>query len=282
MRTTLSIAILIATAGLSAQTLPPLATTFADPAKYVPGTTYQSTNHNYPIRNPFYFEGRIDWDLLKITTPANAWDYVQRGIHEQDDLEDTVSAIKDYNTAISMNSLTNGTCQLITSTSTGFGQTVNPPPCMFTVRLRLGNLLKETDPLQAIGLFNQVLQIDPLRLGVNAMIAEAYTNMADGATDAAAQTISLNQAVAAYQAELALSPVTPLSISLTGDLANNAHVHWELSEVYQKLGDNANVAIELSLYLKATQWHSDTYAWRIQLAKNRLAKAQANVKKKTP
>jgi hypothetical protein len=80
--------------------------------------------------------------------------------------------------------------------------------------------------------------------------------------------------VTAYQAELALSPVTPLSISVNGDLANNAHVHWALSEVYGQLGDTTNVANELSLYLKATQWHSDTYAWRIQLAKSRLAKLQ--------
>jgi tetratricopeptide (TPR) repeat protein len=279
MKTNITFVLLFAAAGLSAQTLPPPATSAPDPAKYVPGVTYQSTNPNYPIRNPFYFEGRIDWNLLNITTPSNAWEYAQRGIHYQDDLEDTVSAIKDYNTAISMNSLTNGTCQLITSTSTGFGQSVNPPPCMFTVRLRLGNLLKETDPQTAIGLFNQVLQIDPLRLGVNAMIGDAYNSIANAATDPAAQKAALQQSVAAYQAEIALSPVTPLSISLTGDLANNAHVHWSLSEVYQQLGDSANVANELTLYLQATQWHSDTYAWHIQLAKTRLAKVQAAMKR---
>src|SRR5271154_4501366 len=100
MRTKSSIAILIATAGLSAQTPPPPATGFPDPSKYVPGVTYQSTNPNYPVRNPFYFEGRIDWDLLKITTPSNAWEYAQRGIHEQEDLEDITSAINDYTQSI--------------------------------------------------------------------------------------------------------------------------------------------------------------------------------------
>jgi tetratricopeptide (TPR) repeat protein len=281
---TLTISLLLGVAGVSnalmAQTIPPQATSAPDASKYVPGTTYQSTNPNYPIRNPFYFEGRIDWDLLKITVPQNAWDYAQRGIHEQDDLADNASAVKDYNQAIVMNSLTNGTCQLITSTSVGFGQNVNPAPCMFTVRLRLGNLLKETDPLQAIDLFNQVLQIDPLRLGVNAMIGEVFANIAEQATNSADEAAALNQAVDAYQAEVALSPVTPLSISLTGDQANNAHVHWALSEVYQKMGDSTNVAKELSLYLKATQWHSDTYAWHIQLAQNRLIKVQAALKKK--
>jgi len=282
MTAKLQAVLLIAATGLLGQTPPPPATSFADPGKYVPGVTYQTANPNYPIRNPFYFEGRVDWALLKITTPSNAWEYEQRGIHEQDDLLDTADAINDYNTAISLNSLTNGTCQLITSTFTGFGQTVNPPPCMFTVRLRLGNLLKDSDPQQAIGLFNQVLQIDPLRLGVNAMIGDAYRSMAANATDAPTETAELQQAIAAYQSEIALSPVTQLSISLTGDLANNAHVHWSLSEVYQQLGDTANTAKELTLYLQATQWHSDTYAWHIQLAKTRLAKAQAAVKRETP
>jgi tetratricopeptide (TPR) repeat protein len=279
MKTSLILVLLLAAPGLVAQTLPPPATSAPDPAKYVPGVTFQSTNPNYPNRNPFYFEGRIDWNLLNITTPSNAWEYTQRGIHFQDELEDTVSAIKDYNTAISMNSLTNGTCQLITSSSIGFGQSVNPPPCMFTVRLRLGNLLKESDPQTAISLFNQVLQIDPLRLGVNAMIGETYQNIASANTDPVAQRTALQQAVGAYKAELALSPVTPLSTSLTGDLANNAHVHWALSGIYQQLGDSGNVANELTLYLQATQWHSDTYAWRIQLARSRLAKAQSAMKR---
>jgi tetratricopeptide (TPR) repeat protein len=263
---------------MAAQTLPAPATAAPDPSKYVPGVTYQSANPNYPIRNPFYFEGRIDWNLLKITTPSNAWEYAQRGIHEQDDLEDTADAINDYNQAISMNNLSNGTCQLITSSFTGFGQTVNPPPCMFTVRLRLGNLLSSTNPQGAIDLFKQVLQIDPLRLGVNEMIGDAYQNIANSTSDPVAQAAAFQQAVAAYKAELALSPVTPLSISLTGDLANNAHVHWSLAQVYQQLGDLTDQASELTLYLQATQWHSDTYAWRIQLAQNRLAKIQAQMK----
>jgi tetratricopeptide (TPR) repeat protein len=269
---------LLLTVSIFAQTLPAPAITAPDISKYVPGVTFQTANPNYPMRNPFYFEGRVDWNLLKITTPSNAWEYAQRGIHEQDDLEDNASAIDDYTQAISMNSLSNGTCQLITSSFTGFGQSVDPPPCMFTVRLRLGNLLKSTNPQGAIDLFNQVLQIDPLRLGVNAMIGDAYERVARGTSDPVAQTTALQQAVAAYQAELALSPVTPQSIALTGDLANNAHVHWSLSHVYEQLGDLPDQASELNLYLQATQWHSDTYAWRIQLAKTRLTNIQAQMK----
>jgi hypothetical protein len=194
---------------------------------------------------------------------------VQRGIHFQDDLQDTTDAIADYQTAISMNSLSNGTCQIFT-TVPAVSPNTNPPPCMFTPRLRLANLVMPTTPDVAIGLFQQVLQIDALRLGVNAYIGEAYEVKA-AAADTASRNAFLQSAIAAYQAELALSPVTATTIALTGDKANNAHVHWSLSEIYAELGDQADQATELQAYLDSTQWHSDTYPWRIQLAKARLA-----------
>lgn len=244
---------------------------------YTPGVTYQAANPNYPIPNPFYFEGRIDWNLLKIDQPKNAWEYMERGIHAQDDLEDEAAAIKDYQTAISMNNLANGTCQLVTqplaNVVPGQQYTLNPPPCIFTVRLRLGYLLKDSDPAQAIDLFQQVLNIDPMRLGVNALIGDVYATMADAASGAAQQDL-WNKSVAAYQAELALSPVTAQSIQLTGDEANNAHVHWALAEIYRKSGNQAQEISELQSYVKATRWHSDTYPWRIQLAEKRIAAMQ--------
>jgi len=246
---------------------------FAQDPTYKPGVTYQSANPNYPVRNPFYFEGRIDWDLLKIDQPSNAWEFAQRGIHRQDDLEDFQGAIDDYRKAVSMNSLADGSCQLVTAAPVGFGQKVDPPPCMFTARLRLGNLLKRSNPAEALALFQEVLTIDPLRLSVNGFIAETYALMA-GTADASEKNQLLQNAVAAYQAELALSPVTPLSIKLTGDEANNAHVHWELASLFEKLGQFDDAKSELELYLKATKWHSDTYPWRIDLARKRIARYQ--------
>ena len=238
---------------------------------YVPGVTYQADNPNYLNRNPFFFEGRVDWNLLKIATPATTWEYVQRGIHNQDDLQDMPSAIADYQMAISMNSLTNGTCQIF-KTAPPVSPSVNPPPCMFTPRLRLANLVKETTPDVAIGLFQDVLAIDALRLGVNAFIGESYEIMAAKAADVPSATAFLAKAIAAYKAELRLSPITAATIALTADKANNAHVHWSLAGIYAELGDATNQAAELQAYLDATQWHSDTYAWRIQLATARLAK----------
>lgn len=249
-----------------------IASAAAQDQPYKPGVTYQTSNPNYPARNPFYFEGRIDWDLLKIDQPSNTWEFAQRGIHRQDDLEDFQGAIDDYRKAVSMNSLANGSCQLVTAAPVGFGQKVDPPPCMFTARLRLGNLLKRSNPAEALALFQEVLTIDPLRLGVNGFIAETYSLMAANALDTSEKNQLFQNAIAAYQAELALSPVTPLSIKLTGDEANNAHVHWELAAIYEKLGQLDDARSELELYLKATKWHSDTYPWRIDLARKRIAR----------
>jgi tetratricopeptide (TPR) repeat protein len=245
-----------------AQTSPP----------YIPGVTYQTDNPNYFKPNPFYFEGRIDWNLLNLTQPVNAWDYAQRGIHNQDDLLNTAAAITDYQTSISLNSLANGSCQIVTTnTKLPTSGPLNPPPCMFTVRLRLAGLLRGSNPQQAISLYNEVLQIDPLRLGVNSAIAETYVTMAEAATSPSTVQSLFQNAVTSYQAELALSPVTPLETQLTGDQANNAHVHWALADIYEKLGQSTNQLNELNLYLLATQWHSDTYPWRIALAQRKTA-----------
>jgi tetratricopeptide (TPR) repeat protein len=234
---------------------------------------FQTTNPYYPKPNPFYFEGKVTWEYLGITTPSNFWEYLQRGIHKQDDLEDIAGAIADYQTAYAGNNLQNGTCQLVTAATLVNGalpSTLTPPPCMYTIRLRLGYLLRETNPDQAISLFQEVTQIDPLRLDVNALIGETYKIKAEQATDALVQQTAYQNAILAFQAELALSPVTATTIAQTGDQANNAHVHWELAEIYETLGMNANEKSELQAYLLATQWHSDTYPWRIALAQAKI------------
>jgi tetratricopeptide (TPR) repeat protein len=238
---------------------------------FVPGVTYQADNPNYLNRNPFFFEGRVDWNLLKITTPSTTWEFVQRGIHYQDDLEDFTSAKADYQKAISMSNLSNGTCQIFT-TAAPVSPSVNPPPCMFTPRLRLAHLIEEDQPDQAIELLEEVLAIDELRLGVHEFIAEAFETKAKHASDEASKDAFLEKAIEEYGKELALSPVTADYTALTGDKANNAHAHWALAGIYSELHQPAQQTEQLQAYLDATQWHSDTYAWRIPLAKARLKK----------
>jgi len=271
---------LLALAGTAvAQTTTGTTTT---PGTYIPGTTFQSINPNYPIANPFYFEGKIDYEKLGITTPSNFWEYLQRGMHYQDDLQDTADALSDYQTALSLNNLQKGTCQLVTAaTLTGtdtLPATLNPPPCMFTIRTRLAYLLRESNPTQAIELYGEVLQIDPQRLGINTLMAEAYVFVAQQATTTAAATTAYTNAIAAYKAELVLSPVTATYTALTADTANNSKVHWELAAVYQTMGLNANAISELQLYLQATQWHSDVYPWRIPLAQSMITQLQTHLK----
>jgi tetratricopeptide (TPR) repeat protein len=246
----------------------PVASNISAPEPPKMSTATRENNPNYPIRNPFYFEGKIDYELLGIDTPQNAWEFMQRGIYKQDDLEDLPGAKADYLTALSMNSLQNGTCQLVTTSPVP--RNLTPAPCMFTLRSRLGYLLLHEDPHEAIRLFKEVLEIDPLRLEINALIGEAYIEEAEHTTDAAEKTHFYELAIEAFKAELALSPVTPLSIQLTGDEANNALVHWHLAEVYEKLHRDAEAAAEFDLYLKATKWHSDQYPWRIEIAKHKI------------
>src|SRR5258707_5129743 len=54
-------------------------------------------------------------------------------------------AMADYRESLALNSLAKGSCQLVTSVpAQDFGK-LDPPPCMFTVRLRLGYLLMRED-----------------------------------------------------------------------------------------------------------------------------------------
>jgi Tfp pilus assembly protein PilF len=191
----------------------------------------------------------------------------------QDDMDDIPDAMSDYQTALSMNSLQSNTCQIVTAASLVNGTVptqLTPAPCMFTLRLRLGYLMEETSPSTAIQLFQEVLQIDPQRLGVNTLIAETYVIEAQQTTDPATRQQAYANAITAYQAELALSPVTSQSTALTGDTANNSKVHWELAQVYVATGQNSLAKSELQSYLQATKWHSDVYPWRIALANNQI------------
>jgi tetratricopeptide (TPR) repeat protein len=237
---------------------------------------FQSSNAHYPNRNPFYFEGKIDYEKLGIASPSNAWEYMQRGIHRQDDLEDIAGAMADYRESLARNSIAEGSCQFVTSVpAQDFGK-LDPPPCMFTVRLRLGYLLLRDAPDEAVSLFREVLQIDPRRLEANALMGEAYALSAAIATGAGRLRL-VEQAIDAYRAELALSPITAQTIALTGDEANNAHTHWALAGIYEKLEDASSAIEEYALYLKATKWHSDVYPWRIPLAQKKIEQLRANL-----
>ena len=242
------------------------ATTGLTPA--LPQNASGEDNPNYPARNPFYFEGKIDYELLRIDQPATAWEYMQRGIHRQDDLEDYRAAVEDYRQALELNNVANGSCQIVDSVPANFGD-LDPPPCMFTLRLRLGYLLIHDDPEESIRLFKEVLDSDPLRLEVNFLIGEAHEILAEEAKSQDEKEQYYQKAIEALQAELALTP--PVNDpSLSPDEANNAHTHWLLAEIYEKQGQYDEAIGALESYLKATTWHSDVLPWRIPLAEKKI------------
>ena len=145
--------------------------------------TAQEDNPNYPARNPFFFEGKIDWELLKIDQPSTAWEYMQRGIYRQDDLEDEEAAVEDYKKALEMKQSRERDLPACDLGAGRFFDAYAPPPCMFTLRLRLGYLLIHDDPEESVRLFKEVLEIDPMRLEVNFLIAEAYEVSRRGSGD---------------------------------------------------------------------------------------------------
>ncbi|MYD94203.1 MAG: hypothetical protein F4Y02_11040 [Chloroflexi bacterium] len=223
-------------------------------------------NPNYPVRNPFYFEGKIDYELLGIDEPENAWEYLQRGIWHQDDREDLAAAKADYRHSIALNDPSTGTCRIIRSRADL--EISDPPPCMFTPRLRLAYLLLHEDPDESIRLFREVLEIDPLFLEVNLLIGKAYHDIAKTTADPEGKLQAYEAAIRAFRAELELAPVA--SPDITPDRVNNSTVHWHLAEVYEESGQLEDAIMEFDLYLEATRWHSDVYPWRIPLAAKKI------------
>src|SRR5260370_38799239 len=134
-----------------------LVAVFAQNGTCTPGQ-FQTSNPNYPKPNPFYFEGKIDWNLLGITQPQNTWEFLQRGMHFQDDVDDIPSAMSDYQTSLSMNSLQNQTCQIVTAATLVNGTVptqLSHAPGIFTGTMRQGLLLRETNPRAAVGLIQE-------------------------------------------------------------------------------------------------------------------------------
>src|SRR3954468_23614544 len=101
--TTLSVLFVVATVALAVSRMRSQPTVVAGQGEPVRQEVTRQNNPNYPLPNPFYFEGKVDYELLGIDQPSNAWEFAQRGIYKQDDLEDFPGAIADYQTSISMN-----------------------------------------------------------------------------------------------------------------------------------------------------------------------------------
>jgi tetratricopeptide (TPR) repeat protein len=134
-------------------------------------------------------------------------------------------------------------------------------------------LLLHDDPEESIRLFKQVLDIDPMRLEVNLLIAEAYVVEAEEAADEAAKKTAYQEAIEALDAELAMTPKVA-DAGLSPDEANNSHVHWLRAEIYEALEMYPEAIEALRSYLAASRWHSDVLPWRIPLAEKKIVKLE--------
>ena len=194
-------------------------------------------------------------------------------MHYQDDLDDIPDAISDYQTSLAMNSLQSA--DLPAGTRQHFGERRRCPsqltallPACSRCGCDLAICCEKAIPATAIELYQEVLQIDPQRLGVNTLIAETYVieaQQSDRSADTAAGVCQRRDCVPGGTG------------AFTGDAAKHrAHGRTRRTirrcigswlRFTKRLGQNSLAVSELQSYLLATQWHSDVYPWRIALAR---------------
>ncbi len=184
-----------------------------------------------------FFEAKVHWPSLKLDAPRTAWEFAQRGMYRQDDLEDVAAAEADYREAIAMDGH------------------------LLIARARLGTILlkragTETSSAarvnlaaEAIDQFDEVLHEQPFRPGMHKKIAQAYVLQYQAQGDPA----RADMAVTAYRAELAQAP-------------QNQSVHYELAFLLNGLGRGTEARTHIDRYLELAALHGDPYPYKILAA----------------
>lgn len=187
-----------------------------------------------------FFEAKAHWPSLKIDTPRSAWEFAQRGMYRQDDLEDVAAAEADYREAISRDGH------------------------LLIARARLGLILlqragTETSSAarvnlaaEAVDQFDEVLHEQPFRPGMHRRIAQAYVVQYRATND----PVKADMAVTAYRQELAQAP-------------QNQSVHYDLAFLLNGLGRTTEARMHIDRYLALAAVHGDPYPYKV-LAAERL------------
>ena len=200
----------------------------------------------------FFFEDRVNWPALQKQIPGGeprtAWEYGQRGMYKQDELEDVAGAVVDYKTSESMN------------------------PRIQIVQARLGVIaLKDAEHLEeqgqyqqavtrlddAIGRFDHILEESPYHQGLHYLLGEAYEakhTALDHLGDASGSADALAKAEEEFQQELNLAPASQ-------------RTHLALAELLIGEGRNDQAVQHLTVYLCQAKLHSDTVPLRILQAR---------------
>lgn len=197
-----------------------------------------------PAEPALYFEAKASWPALGIDEPRTAWEFVQRGMHRQDELEDEAGAIEDYHAAEALDSH------------------------ILLIHARLGNLHlrrgreKLADPAQrasaradleeAVHRYEEVEHEQPHRAGIAARIGEAHHALYELGGEAS----EADAALEAYNRELARSPGHQPTLYAVGMLLRS-------------LGRDDEARPHLERYLDSTERHGDPYPWK-RMAVQRL------------
>jgi len=187
-----------------------------------------------------FFEGRVNWPLLNISEPRTAWEYTQRGIYFQDDLDDLNAAMADYMQADAL------------ERERSCGPGIAPPghACLQILHARLSNIYLESGQFQkAIDEIDFILEENPFAQGLHFELAKAHLGLGDRAG-----------AIEEFQRELEIQPCHQES-------------HFELGELLLEAGpqmDEMGGREHLTEYLQQAFLHCDSFPFKILKARKLL------------
>ena len=192
-----------------------------------------------------FFEAKAYWPALNIEQPRTAWEYVQRGIYKQDELEDVDGAIADYMEAERLNDHI-----LLIHARLGY------------INLKRGKELASVATSSAAAIaaltesvrrYDEVLEEQPHREGIHAKLGEAY-QIKYGITRLQSDA---DKALEEYQAELNGSPTFQ-------------KVLYERAKLFRDLGRRDEARASMEAYLAQTVLHGDPYPYKILAARKFL------------
>lgn len=258
MRTTallVAAAALFAIAGPAAAQVPPSERQYTQPLHAGIGSQAGQPDPQ-PVDPTFFFEERVNWPALARQIPGcenvapadcqprSAWEYAQRGMYKQDELENIPAAVEDYRKSEEMNNR----IQIVQAR-------------LGVIEKREAEELKEAGQYEsalthievAIEHFDHILEEAPNHQGVPFLLGEAYEIKYEllkelGRAGDAAEALA--KAEEEFMRELELAPASQ-------------RAHLALAELFIEEGRDSEALPHLETYLCQAQWNSDQFPYRI-------------------
>lgn len=206
------------------------------------GMDSQGARPNTQEPNPvLFFEAKAYWPALGIDEPRTAWEYAQRGMYRQDDLEDVTGAVEDYARALELNDHL-----LIAHARLG---TIALHRGADLARTQTSSAAALTQLSEAVYRFQEVLAEQPHRAGMHRKIGDANRlryRVTQNPADADA-------AIQAYETELEAAP-------------SNQHCWFQLAYLLRDRGRLQEAKAAIQRYLELSALHSDPYPYKILAA----------------